>query len=176
MSTSDRERLKELERENRELQRANEILRKAWLISPERSSTAGRSDICRQRRIAPSSDYEYKRRKRDPDRLPDRIKRDMKLAPEIQRIWESNFRVYGTRKVWRQLLREGVDVARCTIERLMKKLEIQSARRDRKCWTTVADNSLYRPTGNLRQPGQINCRWQTSHVLQRGRGLFMWLL
>jgi len=125
MSTSDRERLKELERENRELQRANEILRKAWLISPERSSTAGRSDICRQRRIAPSSDYEYKRRKRDPDRLPDRIKRDMKLAPEIQRIWESNFRVYGTRKVWRQLLREGVDVARCTIERLMKKLEIQ---------------------------------------------------
>jgi len=65
----------------------------------------------------------------------------MKLAPEIQRIWKSNFRVYGARKVWRQLLREGIDVARCTIERLMKKLDIQGARRSRKCWTTVADDS-----------------------------------
>jgi hypothetical protein len=78
----------------------------------------------------------------------------MKLVPEIQRIWESNFRVYGARKVWRQLLREGIDVARCTIEQLMKKLEIQSAGHGRKCWTTVADDSLYRLTGNLKQPSQ----------------------
>ncbi|TXI35856.1 MAG: hypothetical protein E6Q59_10280 [Nitrosomonas sp.] len=77
---------------------------------------------------------------------------------------------------WRQLLREGIDVARCTIERLMKKLEIQGARRGRKCWTTVADDSLYRPTDNLRQPGQINCGWQTSHLWRHGRDLFMWLL
>lgn len=109
----------------------------------------GVESICRQIRIAPSSYYEYKRRKRDLDRLPDRIKRDMKLALEIQRIWENNFRVYGARKVWRQLLREGIDVARSTIERLMKKLEIQGARRGRKCWTTVADDSLYRPTDKV---------------------------
>jgi transposase InsO family protein len=61
--------------------------------------------------------------------LPERIKRDMKLATGIQRIWESNFRVYGARKVWRQLLREGIGVARCTVERLMKKLGMQGIRR-----------------------------------------------
>ena len=109
----------------------------------------GVEPICRQIQIAPSSYYEHKRRERDPDRLPDRIKRDTKLELDIQRVWEGNFRVYGVRKVWRQLLREGICVARCTIERLMKKLGIQGIRRGRKCWTTVADDSLYRPTDKV---------------------------
>ena len=99
----------------------------------------GVESICRQIRVAPSSYYEYKKRKLDPDRLPDRIKLDMKLELDIQRVWQDNSQVYGARKVWRQLLREGIDVARCTIERLMKKLEIQGTRRGRKCWTAVAD-------------------------------------
>ena len=59
--------------------------------------------MCRQVQIAPSSYYEHKARERNSDRLPERIKREMKLELDIQRIWESNFRVYGTRKVWRQL-------------------------------------------------------------------------
>lgn len=109
----------------------------------------GVEPICRQIQIAPSSYYEHKRRERDPDRLPGRIKRDTKLELDIQRVWEGNFRVYGVRKVWRQLLREGIGVARCTVERLMKKLGIQGIRRGRKCWTTVADDSLYRPTDKV---------------------------
>lgn len=109
----------------------------------------GVEPICRQIQIAPSSYYENKRRGRDPDLLPDRIKRDMKLELEIQRVWESNFRVYGARKVWRQLLREGIGAARCTVERLMKHLGIQGIRRGKKCWTTVADDSLYRPTDKV---------------------------
>lgn len=109
----------------------------------------GVEPICRQIQIAPSSYYEHKRRARDPDRLPDRFKRDMKLELEIQRVWEGNFRVYGARKVWRQLIREGTRVARCTVERLMKKLGIQGIRRGKKCWTTVADDSLYRPTDKV---------------------------
>lgn len=109
----------------------------------------GVEPICRQIQIAPSSYYEHKRRERDPDRLPDRIKQDMKLELDIQRVWEDNFRVYGARKVWRQLLREGIGIARCTVERLMKKLGMQGARRGRKCWTTVADDSLYRPADKV---------------------------
>jgi len=70
------------------------------MVFVDRNKAAyGVESICRQIRIAPSNYYEYKRRKREPDRLPERIKRDMKLAIEIQRIWESNFRVYGARKV-----------------------------------------------------------------------------
>ena len=73
----------------------------------------------------------------------------MKLELQIQRVWEDNFRVYGVRKVWWQLMREGTRVARCTVERLMKKLGIQDIRRGKKCWTTVADDSLYRPTDKV---------------------------
>ena len=105
--------------------------------------------ICRQIQIAPSSYYEHKRRERDPDRLPGRIKRDKKLELDIQRVWESNFRVYGVRKVWRQLLREGIGVARCTVERLMKQLGMRGVRRGTKCWTTIADDLLVCPTDKV---------------------------
>lgn len=89
----------------------------------------GVEPICSQIQIAPSSYYEYKARERDPDRLPDRIKRDRALEHDIQRVWENNFKVYGANKVWRQLMREGIRVARCTVERLMKQLRIQGIRR-----------------------------------------------
>lgn len=105
----------------------------------------GVEPICRQLQIAPSNYYEYKARERDPDRLPDRIKRDKELVCDIQRVWENNFKVYGANKIWRQLLREGIRVARCTVERLMKKLGIQGIRRGKKRWTTIADNLLGRP-------------------------------
>jgi transposase InsO family protein len=109
----------------------------------------GVEPICRQIQIAPSSYYEHKARERDPDRLPDRTKRDKALERDIQRIWESNFKVYGANKVWRQLIREGIRVARCTVERLMKKLGIQGIRRGKKCWTTIADDLLDRPTDKV---------------------------
>ena len=81
--------------------------------------------------------------------MPDRIKRDMRLELDIQRVWKDNFRVYGARKVWRQLLREGIGVARCTVERLMKKLGMQGVRRGKKCWTTISDDLLDRPTDKV---------------------------
>ncbi len=109
----------------------------------------GIEPICRQIQIVPSSYYEHKRCERDPNRLPDRIRRDMKLELEIQRVWENNFRVYGARKIWRQLIREGTRVARCTVERLMKKLGIQGIKRGKKCWTTISDDSLYRPADKV---------------------------
>ncbi|ALQ52350.1 hypothetical protein ATY38_14705 [Nitrosomonas ureae] len=105
--------------------------------------------ICRQIWIASSSYYGHKGRERGPDRLPDRIKRDMRLELDTHRVWEGNFRVYGARKVWRQLLREGIGVARCTVEWLMKKLGMQGIRRGTKYWTTIADDLLARPTDKV---------------------------
>jgi putative transposase len=105
----------------------------------------GVEPICKQLPISPSTYYELKAREDDPDRLPDRIKRDHLLELDIKRIWEENFEVYGARKVWRQLNREHVDVARCTVERLMKRLGIQGVTRGAKCWTTVSDDALARP-------------------------------
>ena len=105
----------------------------------------GVESICANLPIAPSTFYEHKAREADPNRLPDRAKRDLELCVDIQRVWEENFQVYGVRKVWRQMNREDIEVARCTVERLMKHLGIEGARRGRSCRTTIVDNAAERP-------------------------------
>ncbi len=95
--------------------------------------------------IAPSTFYEHKAREADPNRLSNRAKCDLELCVDIQRVWEENFQVYGARKVWRQMNREDIEVARCTVERLMKRLGIEGARRGRSCRTTIVDNAADRP-------------------------------
>jgi transposase InsO family protein len=83
--------------------------------------------------IAPATYYEHLAKRADPARLSDRAKRDEALRPETQRVFDANWRVYGVRKIWRQLRREGFDVARCTVARctvarLMKSMGIQGLR------------------------------------------------
>jgi transposase InsO family protein len=104
----------------------------------------GVEPICRVLPIAPSTYFEHKAREADPSRLPPRAKRDARLSDHIRRVWQENFRVYGVRKVWRQLRREGVDVARCTVERLMRNMGLQGAVRGKKFKTTVPDLSVVR--------------------------------
>jgi putative transposase len=111
----------------------------------EHRAEHGVEPICQQLPIAPSTYYEHKAREADPERLPARVKRDQVLSVDIQRVWDDNYQVYGARKVWRQLKREKIGVARCTVERLMKRLGIEGARRGAKCWTTVSDDALFRP-------------------------------
>ena len=105
----------------------------------------GVEPICAQLPIAPSTYYECKARQCDPARLPERTRRDAELAREIRRVHEANFRVYGARKVWRQLGRKDVVAARCTVERLMKSLSLRGVVRGRRCRTTIADESADRP-------------------------------
>jgi putative transposase len=108
----------------------------------------GVEPICEVLPIAPSTYYEHKARQRDPGRLPARAKRDEVLKADIRRIWEDNFKVYGVRKVWRQLKRERSGderVARCTVNRLMRQMGLQGVVRGKKCRTTVADEALVRP-------------------------------
>jgi len=105
----------------------------------------GVESICAQLPIAPSQYYEHKAREAQPERLPPRLRRDRVLAQEIRRVYAENFEVYGARKVWRQLGREGFAVARCTIERLMRNLGLQGVVRGRKCRTTIRDEHAERP-------------------------------
>ena len=96
--------------------------------------------------IAPSTYYEQKARETDPSRLPERAVRDTELREQIERVWKENFGVYGVRKVWRQLKREGIDVARCTVERLMRQMGLRGAIRGRKYKrTTIGDEAAPRP-------------------------------
>ena len=99
----------------------------------------GVEPMCRVLQIAPSTWYEHVRRKSDPARLPARARRDAWLCDEIERVWTENFKVYGVRKVWRQLQREGISVARCTVARLMKRLGLQGIVRGKRMKTTISD-------------------------------------
>jgi transposase InsO family protein len=97
----------------------------------------GVEPICRVLPIAPSTYYEMKARDRDPSRQPARAIRDEQLKPEIRRVWEENYRVYGARKVWKQLNREGIRVARCTVARLMREMGLRGVTRGKKLKTTL---------------------------------------
>ncbi len=99
----------------------------------------GVEPICRVLPIAPSTYREYAARKADPGRMPARERRDAELCREIRRVFEANFGVYGVRKVWRQMKREGFDVARCTVSRLMRQMGLKGVVRGKTVRTTVSD-------------------------------------
>jgi putative transposase len=105
----------------------------------EHRETYGVEPICRVLPIAPSTDYEHAARKADPDRRPARERRDAELCREIRRVFAANFGVYGVRKVWRQMQREGIEVARCTVARLMRQMGLKGVVRGRSIRTTVSD-------------------------------------
>ncbi len=89
--------------------------------------------------IAPSCYRRHAARQRNPELRSERAKRDQTLKAQIQRIWHANWEVYGADKVWLQMNREGITVARCTVERLMRQLGFQGARRGKKILTTISD-------------------------------------
>ncbi len=105
----------------------------------------GVEPICAQLPIAPSTYYEYKARERDPARRPARAQRDEALRPQIQRVWAANFHAYGARKTWKQLNRERIAVARCTVERLMLQMGLRGLVRGKAFKTTIRDTAAHRP-------------------------------
>jgi putative transposase len=105
----------------------------------------GVEPICAQLPIAPATYYEQKAREADPEREPPRVRRDVEISQEIQRVWDENFQVYGARKIWRQLCWEGVAVARCSVERLMRSLGLQGVVRGGKRRTTISRNQAEYP-------------------------------
>jgi transposase InsO family protein len=111
----------------------------------EHRAEYGVEPICAELPIAPSTYHAHVAKRTQPERRSARAKRDEELRKEIQRVWEENFKVYGVRKVWRQLQREGREVARCTVARLMRQMGLQGAVRGRKFKTTVPDEAADRP-------------------------------
>ncbi|EGO8043906.1 IS3 family transposase [Escherichia coli] len=158
LTTAERQRLKELERENRELRRSNDILRQAsayfakaefdrlWkklmpLLDKLREQY-GVGPVCSELHIAPSTYYHCQQQRHHPDKRSARAQRDDWLKREIQRVYDENHQVYGVRKVWRQLLREGIRVARCTVVRLMAVMGLAGVLRGKKVRTTVSRKTV----------------------------------
>ena len=112
----------------------------------EHRAEHGVESICQQLPVSVSTYYWHKARERQPEKTASRVKRDQVLLPDIQRIWNDNQQVYGARKIWLQLNREKITVARCTVERLMKQLGIQGvSRKVGKAYTTVSDADQLKP-------------------------------
>jgi putative transposase len=114
-------------------------------------SAYGVEPICCILPIAPSTYRAQAHRRANPETAPARVKRDAALKLEIQRIFDENFGVYGARKVWWQLQREGFDVARCTVERLMRSMGLQGVIRGRRVRTTVSDKTASCPLDHVKR-------------------------
>ncbi|UIU62126.1 IS3 family transposase [Escherichia coli] len=158
LTTAERQRLKELERENRELRRSNDILRQASAYFGEGGvrpplekimplldklrEQYGVGPVCSELHIAPSTYYHCQQQRHHPDKRSARAQRDDWLKREIRRVYDENHQVYGVRKVWRQLLREGIRVARCTVARLMAVMRLASVLRGKKVRTTVSRKTV----------------------------------
>ena len=122
----------------------------------------GVEPICRVLPIAPSTYHADAACRADPGRASARAQWDATLRPVIRRVWEENFGVYGVRKVWRQLQREGIEVARCTVARLMRQMGLAGVVRGRAAKTTVSDRAAPCPLDRVNRQFQAprpNALW-----------------
>ena len=106
----------------------------------EHRGTFGVEPICKVLQISPSGYRRYAELRPDPQQRCERARRDDVLAPEIERVWQTNMQVYGADKVWRQLAREGTAAALCTVERLMRRLGLRGVMRGKVERTTIGDS------------------------------------
>ena len=114
----------------------------------------GVEPICKVLPIAPSTYHERAAKRANPAKRSERAKRDEALQADIQRVFAGNFGVYGARKVWRQLRREGREVARCTVERLMRTMGLQGAVRGKPVRTTISDKATLCPLDRVNRQFQ----------------------
>ena len=122
----------------------------------------GIEPICQQLAVAPSAYRRHAARRIDPGKRPARARRDDDLKGHIRRVHEGSFGLYGARKVWRQLLREQIRVARCTVERLMKTMGLTGVRRGKTCVTTVPDRKAACPLDKVNRTFRVerpNALW-----------------
>lgn len=106
--------------------------------------------------IAPSSYHEHAARLADPGRRSARARRDDELRQEIRRVHESSFGLYGSRKVWHQLRREGIAVAKCTVERLMRTIGLAGVRRGKTTVTTISNPNAPCPLDKVNREFRVN--------------------
>jgi putative transposase len=119
--------------------------------------THGVEPICNVLPIAPSTYYRHAARVADPERRSARAKRDEALCGQIRRVWDDNFQVYGVRKVWRALHRDGEQAARCTVERLMQRMGLRGVIRGKGVKTTIAAKDADCPLDHVKRQFQVEC-------------------
>ena len=121
-------------------------------LVPSRDDNFSRSSCISQifLPIAPSTHHAHVAKRHDPAKLSARAKQDAALKIEVRRVFDENFRVYGVRKVWRQLKREGFDVARCTVSRLMRDMGLQGAIRGKSVKPTISDKAAPCPLDHVK--------------------------
>jgi putative transposase len=120
----------------------------------EHRDAYGVEPICRVLPIAPSTYHDHAAKRRDPTRLSPRAQRDQALKPEVLRVFAENFAVYGVRKVWRQMQREGFAIARCTVERLMREMGLAGVIRGKPVRTTISDKAATCPLDQVNRQFQ----------------------
>jgi putative transposase len=138
----------------------------------------GVEPICRVLPIAPSTYYDHLVKRHDPAKLSARAKRDTTLKVEVRRVFEENFSVYGVRKIWRQLQREGFDVARCMVARLMKEMGLQGAIRGKPVRTTLSNGAAPCPLDRVNRQFQAprpNALWVSDFTYVATRAGFVYV-
>jgi len=118
--------------------------------------TYGVEPICKVLQVAPSAYRRHAARQRNPELRSARAKRDELLMPHIDRVWQANMHVYGAEKVWKQMNREDIAVARCTVERLMRRLGLEGIRRGKSVRTTTPDTSAPCPLDRVNREFQAD--------------------
>lgn len=117
--------------------------------------TFGAEPVCKLLPIAPSTYYDHMAKRGDVDRLSSQARNDIAMKIEIRRVFDTNFQVYGARKVWRQMKCEGFDIARCTIERLMRSMGLRGVIRGKTMQTTVSDESAPSPLDRVNRQFRV---------------------
>lgn len=135
----------------------------------------GVEPICKVLPVAPSTYHAHVAKRRDPAKLSAHARQDVRLKVEVRRVFDENFSVYGVRKVWRQLKREGFDVARCTVSRLMRDMGLQGVIRGKPVKTTINDRPRHArwitSTASSRRQGRTSSGSPTSPMSRPGRAL-----
>ena len=116
-----------------------------YRLVDEHRGPFGVEPICAVVQIAPSAYRRHAARQRDRSLLSARARRDDALMPKVEAVWNANLRVYGADKVWKQMNREGDTVARCTVERLMRRLGLRGVKRGKVVRTTISDTKVVCP-------------------------------
>ena len=129
----------------------------------------GVGPLCSELHIAPSTYYHCQQQRHHPDKRSARAQRDDWLKKEIQRVYDENHKVYGVRKVWRQLLREGIRVARCTVARLMAVMGLAGVLRGKKVRTTISRKAVAAGDRDL-----TSCGWLILLTSAHGGASSMW--
>jgi transposase InsO family protein len=158
-----------------------------YRLVDEHRDTHGVEPICKVLQIAPSAYRQYAARRRDACLLSARAKREAALQPRIEQVWAANLQVYGADKVWKQMNREGMEVARCTVERLMRRMGLRGVKRGKVVRTTVRDhkapcpldkvhrqfraerpNQLWVSASPTSRRGSVGCMWPSSWMSSHG--------